>query len=76
MSTLTDVTEDALSLPVEDRVVLTQRVYDSMAHFANADVERAWMEEADRRWWEIEEGKVQCQPATEVMRRARGSLNR
>jgi len=74
MSTLTDVTKEALDLPVEDRVVLAQRVWDSVEHFANADVEKAWMEEADRRWREIEEGKVQCQPAAEVMKRARKIL--
>ncbi len=76
MSTLTDVTKEALSLPVEDRVVLAQRVWESMAHFASADVEKAWMDGADRRWREIEEGKVQCQPADEVMKRARESLGR
>ncbi len=76
MSTLTDVTKEALTLPVEDRVVLAQRVWESMAHFASADVEKAWMDEADRRWKEIEEGKVQCQLADEVMKRARESLGR
>lgn len=76
MSTLADVTKEALSLPVEDRVVLAQRVWDSMEHFASADVEKAWLEEAERRWREIEEGKVQCQPAAEVMRRARERLRR
>ena len=74
MGTLADLTKEALSLPVEDRVVLAQRVLDSMQHFANPDVEKAWMEEADLRWREIEEGKVQCQPADEVMKRARESL--
>jgi putative addiction module component (TIGR02574 family) len=74
MSTHTDVTKEALSLPVDDRVVLAQRVWDSMEHFADADLEKAWMAEADRRWREIEEGTVQCHPADEVMRQARESL--
>ena len=74
MSSLTDVTQEALSLSVEDRAVLAQRVWESMEHFSSADVEKAWMDEVDRRWREIEEGKVQCQPAAEVMRRARESL--
>ncbi len=76
MSTLTDVTKKALSLEVDDRVVLAQRVWDSIEHFASPDVEKTWMEEADRRWKDIEEGKVQCQPADEVMRRAREALRR
>ena len=74
MSTLNDVTKEALSLPVEDRVILAHRVWDSVEHFVSTDVEMAWMDEADRRWKDIEEGKVQCQPAEEVMKRARESL--
>jgi hypothetical protein len=34
------------------------------------------MDEADRRWQEIEEGKVQCLPADQVMKQARESLGR
>jgi len=74
MSTLADVTRDALSLSVDDRVVLARRVWESLERFADAEVEKAWMDEADRRWREIEEGKVQCRPASEVMKRARNSL--
>ena len=76
MSTLTDVTREALSLPVEERVLLAQRVWESIEHFATADVERAWLDEADRRWREIEEGKARCRPAAEVMAEARESLGR
>ncbi len=76
MSTLTDVTKKAMALPVEDRVVLAQRVWESVEHFASREVEKAWLDEADRRWHEIEEGKVRCPPADEVMKRARKSLAR
>ena len=65
-----------LALPVEDRAALAQRVWDSIEHFADADTEKAWLDEADRRWREIEEGKVECIPAAEVMRRARASIGR
>ncbi len=53
MSRLTDVTDQALALPAEERVILAQRVWDSVEHFANSEVEKAWMEEVDRRWREI-----------------------
>jgi len=74
MRTLAEVTNEALALPVEERVVLAQRVWNSVEHFASSEIEKAWMDEADRRWVEIEEGKAQCLPADEVMRRARESL--
>jgi putative addiction module component (TIGR02574 family) len=76
MNTLDDVTRKALALPVEERVVLAQCVWDSVGHFASFEVEKAWMDEVDRRWREIEEGKVQCLPADQVMKRARESLGR
>ena len=74
MRTLAEVTSEALALPVEERVVLAQRVWNSVEHFASCEIERAWMDEADRRRLEIEEGKAQCLPADEAMRRARQSL--
>jgi putative addiction module component (TIGR02574 family) len=74
MRVLSKVTNEPLALPVDERVVLAQRVWDSVEHFASSEIEKAWMDEADRRWLEIEEGKAQCQPADEVMRRARESL--
>ncbi|MBM4083048.1 MAG: addiction module protein [Planctomycetes bacterium] len=76
MKTLSDVTKEALALPVEDRVVLAQRVWQSVEHFASPEIEKAWLDEADRRWQEIEEGKVRCQPADKVMKRARATLAR
>lgn len=76
MSALTDVTKKAMALPVEDRVMLAQRVWESVQHFTSRAVENEWLDEADRRWQEIEERKVRCQPADEVMKRARKSLAR
>jgi putative addiction module component (TIGR02574 family) len=76
MRTLDEVTNEVLALPVEERVVLAQRVWDSVEHFASEDVEKTWMEESDKRWREIEEGKVQCLPVDQVMDKARKSLCR
>ncbi len=75
MSTLIEITNKALALSVDERVMLAQRVWDSVEHFASAEVEKAWMAEADLRWHEIEEGKVRCLPADKVMQRARKSLS-
>ena len=71
MSMLSDVTKKALDLPSEERIILVQRVWDSVGHFVSPEVEQAWMDEADRRWQEIEEGKVQCLPADQVIKQAR-----
>ncbi len=41
-----------------------------------SEIEKAWMDEADRRWQEIKEGKVKCIPAEEVMKQARDALKK
>ena len=74
MNTLTDITRKALSLSIEERVILIQRLRESMEHFESEDIEKLWMEEADRRWKEIEKGNISCRPAREVMKLARESL--
>ncbi|MEW6096012.1 MAG: addiction module protein [bacterium] len=68
--------EDVLALPTDEKVVLAQRVWDSVEHFVDSEVEKAWLDEAERRWFEIEQGRVQCVPAEEVMKKARASLNK
>ncbi|PIP41856.1 hypothetical protein COZ13_08760 [Candidatus Desantisbacteria bacterium CG_4_10_14_3_um_filter_40_18] len=39
-------------------------------------MEKAWMDETEKRWQEIEQGRVQCISAKEVMKKARASLNK
>ena len=76
MSTLAEVTSKALALNVEERVLLAQRIWDSVEHFTSREVEKAWLDEAGRRWREIETGKVQVVAGEDVMKRARESLTR
>lgn len=76
MSALAEVMNKALALPVDERVLLAQRVWGSVEHFSSSEVGKAWMAEADRRWRDIEDGRTQCVPADEVMRRARNKLRR
>jgi putative addiction module component (TIGR02574 family) len=71
---LEELVDAALRLPSEERAVLAQRLRESLADFKDADVEQAWLEEADRRWEEIESGQVTCESAEVVLARARESL--
>ncbi len=65
-----------MALPPDERALLAQRLWDSLEDFVNPEIEQAWLEEAKKRWHEIEEGKVQCIPAEEVMKKARANLNK
>lgn len=51
-----------------------KRLGENLAHFDEAEVEQAWLDEADRRWEEIESGNVTCESAGVVLARARESL--
>ena len=77
MSTATmNLTERVLALPMDERVILARCVWDSVEHFVDPEIEKSWLDEAERRWQEIEQGRVQCVPAEEVMKRARAGLNK
>jgi hypothetical protein len=42
----------------------------------DADIENAWLEEAERRYKELKEGEVELIPAEEVFARARARLKK
>lgn len=70
------ILDDVLSLHVDERAVLAQKIWDSIEHFVSPEVEKAWLAEADRRWREIEEEGVECISAEEAIERARHRLNK
>ena len=77
MSNTTDELIDRiLALPIDERVALAQSVWDSIEHFVDLEIEQVWLDEAERRWQEIERGRVQCVTAVEAMKEARASLNK
>lgn len=75
-SAVKKLTEEILSLPLDDQVIIAQTVWDRVEHFSDPETEQAWMEASERRWKEIEQGQVQCLSAEEAMNRARANLTR
>jgi len=75
MSTITDIEKSIFNLPPDERAALAYRIWDSLEGFADAEIEKAWLDEADRRWQELENGEVRPIPAKKVMQRARTILN-
>ena len=72
MPTLDDILKDALVLDEHDRAALAERLLASLEQdyideqLDEAEIERAWADEAQRRLAEIESGKVKPVPAEEV----------
>jgi len=70
MPDLTEVFEAALSLEVEDRAALAQRLLASLEELSEEEAERLWAEEAQRRLDEYRAGRAKAVPADEVAKKA------
>ena len=66
--------DQVFALSVDDRAILAHRIWESIEHFLSPAVEQAWLDEAERRWREIEAGEIQCIPAKDAIKLARMSL--
>jgi putative addiction module component (TIGR02574 family) len=64
----------ALRLPRRERARLAQRLISSLDPKMDADVDKLWLQEAERRLAELKSGKVVGIPAEKVLRKARSTL--
>ena len=77
MAKTTEVIENEIrSLSVNDRMHLLRDLIADLDGGMDEDVEKAWLEEAERRYKELKEGEVELIPAEEVFTRARAQLNK
>ena len=65
------VTEEALSLPVEGRLMLIEKLIKSLNLPIDEDIDRLWAEEAELRISQIESGKAKLIPGEEVFSKIR-----
>ncbi|MGH9428930.1 MAG: addiction module protein [Terriglobia bacterium] len=64
------------SLSLEDKTELIRSLISELDGSADADVERAWLIEAQRRHREIAEGRVKPVPAQRVFQNLRARLKK
>lgn len=74
--TIEDIENEIRSLSVDDRMHLLRDLIADLDGGMDKDVEKAWLEEAERRYKEVKEGNVEMIPAEEVFTRARARLNK
>jgi len=70
------ITDKALLLPSEQRLALVERLLASLNVPTQAEVDKAWAEEAERRVREVDEGKVTPLSGEKVFRDLRRRLAR
>ncbi len=64
----------ALRLPPKERARLARRLISSLDSKVDVDVDRLWLQEAERRLGELKSGKAAGIPADKVIRKARSTL--
>ena len=74
--TIEDIENEIRSLSVDDRMHLLRELIADLDGGMDEDVEKAWLEEAERRYKELKEGEVELIPAEEVFTRARAQLKK
>ena len=68
--------DDVLSLPVDMRLVLIDRLLRSVQLPSRAGIDEVWAKEAERRIDQVESGKVQTLPGEQVFKEIRERLKR
>ena len=72
--TLKELETEVLRLSPNARARLAKKLLNSLDALSEADVERLWVEEAERRNAQIERGVVEARRAKNVIRDARARL--
>jgi putative addiction module component (TIGR02574 family) len=73
---LNELTDRVMELSTDERAILAQKIWNSIDDFIDPNTEQEWLDEAERRWLEIEQGSVQCISAEEAMSKARNRLKK
>ncbi len=68
--------DKALLLPREDRAELVYKLLESLNVPFQKDINEAWIEEAERRLKELDEGKVEAVDGEQVFREIRKRISR
>ena len=68
--------EEALLLPADERASLVEKLLQSLNLPTEAQVNRLWVEEAERRVSQIEAGEVEVIPGEQVFAKIRAKYQR
>ena len=66
---------EILKLSLKERAALAKRIVQSLDELSESEIEALWVEEAERRLDELEQGLATEIPAEEVLRRARTAIS-
>lgn len=65
-----NIKEAALTLSAEERARLAMDLIKSLDNYDDLEADKLWLQEAERRYQEYRQGKIQGRPADDVYRDA------
>ena len=68
------VAKKALDLPSKERAKLARQLIESLENLSESEADKLWLDEAERRAADIDQGKAKLIPGEEVARKARALL--
>jgi hypothetical protein len=72
---LKELETEIKKLDLKERAALAKWIVESLDELSEAEIERLWAEEAERRLDELEQGVVTEISAEEALRRARAAIS-
>lgn len=75
MASVEQIITEALALPNPSKVLLIEKLVESLEFDIDESVEKTWINEAEKRRQEIKEGIVQPIAGEEVLAQVRNILN-
>lgn len=70
-----EIEAEIKKLDLKERAMLAKRIVESLDELSTAEIEALWVEEAEARLDELEQGLADEIPAEEALRRARMALS-
>lgn len=70
-----EIEAEIKKLDLKERAMLAKRIVESLDELSTAEIEALWVEEAEARLDELEQGVADEIPAEEALRRARMALS-
>ena len=70
MADLSEILKTVLSLDIDDRALVAERLLASLEDLSEAEADRVWAQEAHRRREALRTGLANAVPASEVAKRA------
>jgi hypothetical protein len=72
---LKELEAEIKKLDLKDRAALAKSIVESLDELSEAEIEALWVEEAERRLDELEQGVVSEVSAEDALRRARAAIS-